>query len=495
MGLATTARRLGWTGICAGAAIVLAASPVAADTAAVTGPSSSASPYLVPVAPGVTTTSLLTVGDSVGGYRLVGIPDGLGVLGGDDGTFRLFVNHELGASAGVVRAHGATGAFVSEWSIDAASLAVRSGRDLIDEVTVSTGGPALARLCSANLAAKPAFWDPASKTGYNGRIFMDGEESGPEGRAFAHLVTGSQQGESFELPALGNASWENLVASPASGRKTVVVGTDDATPGQVYVYVGEKQRTGTPIERAGLAQGSLYGVKVPGVPLEDRSAGVGGTSVAFGLASLGDVSGKTGAQIQSASTAAGITEFLRPEDGAWDPTNPGDFYFVTTDRFDTVQTPSTDGVANTPAGQVGNSRLWRLRFADVTDPAAGGTLQLLLDGTEGPQMMDNLTVDQTGHVLIQEDPGNQAYIARVWSYDIAADTVTAIAKHDPARFGVGGASFLTKDEESSGIVDASEVLGPGWFLLDVQAHYELGGELVEGGQLLALYSPASDPTR
>jgi hypothetical protein len=33
------------------------------------------------------------------------------------------------------------------------------------------------------------------------------------------------------------------------------------------------------------------------------------------------------------------------------------------------------------------------------------------------------------------------------------------------------------------------VIAPDWFLLDVQAHYATGSELVEGGQLLAIYDP------
>ena len=144
---------------------------------------------------------------------------------------------------------------------------------------------------------------------------------------------------------------------------------------------------------------------------------------------------------------------------------------------------------------MGNSRLWRLRFDDVRDPADGGTLTMLLEGTEGPQMMDNIAVDREGNVLLQEDPGGQPYLARIWSYSIADDTVTPIAQHDPARFTPGAAGFLTMDEESSGIVDASAALGPGWFLADVQAHYAISGDLVEGGQVFAIYNPASDPTR
>jgi hypothetical protein len=34
-----------------------------------------------------------------------------------------------------------------------------------------------------------------------------------------------------------------------------------------------------------------------------------------------------------------------------------------------------------------------------------------------------------------------------------------------------------------------DILGEGWFLGDVQAHYATDGELVEGGQLFALHIP------
>jgi len=49
---------------------------------------------------------------------------------------------------------------------------------------------------------------------------------------------------------------------------------------------------------------------------------------------------------------------------------------------------------------------------------------------------------------------------------------------------------LTQDEESSGVIDASAILGEGWYLLDQQAHYATDAELVEGGQLLALHIPS-----
>ena len=89
------------------------------------GPNSSATSYIVPTALGVNLTSILTVGDSVNNkpdgitpYRLAGIPDGLGAFDNGDGTFTLLVNHEIGYTNGVTRAHGSAGAFVSKWVIN-----------------------------------------------------------------------------------------------------------------------------------------------------------------------------------------------------------------------------------------------------------------------------------------------------------------------------------------------------------------------------------------
>ena len=459
----------------------------------ISGPSSSASPYVVRSVPGVVTKSILTVGDSVNlkpdgitPYRLVGIPDGLGAFDNGDGTFTVLMNHELGATAGVVRAHGAPGAFVSKWIIRKGSLEVLHGEDLIQNIaTWNTGlsaynppvtGIALGRLCSADLAAKSAFFNELTGLGFDGRLFLSGEEVGNEGRLFAHTLSGT----SYELPRLGKFSWENSVANPATGNKTVVAGTDDSTPGQVYVYVGNKTSSGTAIDKAGLTNGTLYGVKVSGITTENRDTGItSGTQ--FSLHSLGNVENKTGATLQSDSTAAGVTDFLRPEDGAWDPSNPRDFYFVTTDRFDQVK-------SNT-GSQIGRSRLYRLRFNDLSDVTAGGHIDMVLDGTEPQQMMDNITITARGQVLIQEDPGNQSHIAKLWCYDIDSDTLSPVGQHDENRFLAGGTEFLTQDEESSGIIDVSDILGEGWFLLDVQAHYSLAGELVEGGQLLALHYP------
>src|SRR4029450_10238522 len=68
------------------------------------GPSTQTEPYLLPSITGAKTVSILTVGDSVGGYRMGGIPDGLGAYDNGDGTFTVLMNPEIHTPLGVTRA-------------------------------------------------------------------------------------------------------------------------------------------------------------------------------------------------------------------------------------------------------------------------------------------------------------------------------------------------------------------------------------------------------
>ncbi len=498
------------------------------------GPTSSATPYVVNVPGSVQVISLLTVGDSVNEkpgstarYRMVGIPDGLGAYDNRDGTFTVLMNHEIGASNGVVRRHGFAGAFVSEWIVRKSDLAVLHGGDLAKQVlewNAATGSyqPATrpwGRLCSADLPAATAFYNRKTGKGYPGRIFMNGEEVGNEGRAFAHIVTGPNAAMSYELPSLGKFSWENSVASPFEQDKTVVIGQDDSTQGQLYVYVGEKQASGDEIEKAGLTGGWLYGVKVQGFAQEDvPSAATRGPGIPngtpFTLHAFQDVKAMTGAQLQAVSAAAAVTEFLRPEDGAWDTRNPNVYYFVTTDRFDSAK----DGSGTT----IARSRLYRLTFKDIRRPDQGGVIDQLIDGTGPEQMFDNITVDGDGNLILMEDPGNQAHLARIWKFYPTSRRLVEVAKHDPQRFATPTPPF-NQDEESSGVIEITHLLRSkpqewdrfGWeqerradgdddvdaripwarrgyryYLGVTQAHYDAGdAELVEGGQLYIFAVP------
>jgi hypothetical protein len=431
-----------------------------AAPASSTGVSSSDAPYLVRHVSGVTFKSLLTVGDSVGGHRMAGIPDGLGAYDNGDGTFTVLMNHEIPAGEGAVRVHGARGAFVSKWVIDKETLKVLSGSDLIRQVFlqvngeyVATPGVEISRLCSADLPARTALFNPKTGRGYDGKIFLDGKEiSG--GRAFGHVVS---TGDSYQLADFGSANWENVLANPGTGDKTVVLGTSDTGGGNIIVYSGGKKTTGNPVEKAGLTGGQRYTISVPELPVEDGAATVPSGPMRFAL-------------VPGAGTG-----WDRPEDGSWDPSHPNDFYFVTT------------------ASATKHSRLWRLRFDDVSTPTAGGTAQLVLEGpdtgSDGPLMMDNITVSERGQIFIQEDPGNNAYLAGIYRYDISSKRLQRIADHDPQRFLTAGAVFDTIDEESSGIIPAP-FLGAGKYLLDVQNHKKLNDpELVEKGQLLIMNVP------
>ena len=105
---------------------------------------------------------------------------------------------------------------------------------------------ALSRFCAADMAEPLAY--RYGRFGTDARILLNGEESGNEGTAWAHVATGPASNHAYEVPALGRFSWENAVACPVSQDKTIVVGLDDSTPGQVYVYIGNKSTLGNDVE-------------------------------------------------------------------------------------------------------------------------------------------------------------------------------------------------------------------------------------------------------
>jgi hypothetical protein len=466
-----------------------------------TGPSSSRPPYLEVTDSGYALISLITAGDVAGTNpngsprHAVGLMDGLGAFDNGDGTFTVLANHEINETLGIARRHGGKGAFVTRFVVNKADLRVLNGSDLMTNVYVfNTNTTAFAlgtnivmgRFCSADLPAPSAFYNAVTGKGSQQKIFMNGEEFSTESRAWAHIVTGPEAGNSWQLPRLGRASFENVVASPFPQDKTIVAGLDDdgTTDSQVYFYIGTKQSTGTnEVEKAGLLNGSLYGVSVAGLAQE-----VAGTTAAqrtFTLANLGDVSNLGFNELETLGNGLGVSAFMRVEDGVWDPANPRDFYFVTTASFTLP------------------SRLWRLRFNDIANPETGGVIDMLLDGTEGQKMFDNLGFDNNGNLVLQEDVGNQAHNGKMWKYVIATDTLIPVVQHRPNLVSTGQPGFLTQDEEASGFIDVTHILGYKSYLIVDQMHgsaaFGLAGlppgasmtEVVENGQLLLMVEVAN----
>jgi hypothetical protein len=467
------------------------------------GPSTDTHPYVVPTAAGVRTSSLLTVGDSVAGYRMVGIPDGMGAYRNDGNRLTVLMNHELNDRQGIERRHGQRGAFVSEWSIDRKSFEVTAGRDLINpgvqywdyltsgySLAPSAGFPAaFDRFCSNTLTAPGQLLNEETGNGYDGQLFFPNEERENIGRGFA-LTT---DGVMAHLPRLGLFAYENTAPAYNRTDTTLVVGGEDDNDGQVRIYAGSKQAVGSPFDRAGLTNGTPSVASVAGATTdaEFRAAYPKGTPARFTLRDLNW--NQDGVAQNEEAKAKGLT-LNRVEDLQWNPTSPNDLYFVTTEG---------GKGADTPTGRFGRDGggLWRLTFDDIERPQLGGTLTLVLDGSEPPLLNkpDNITIDGEGNLLIQEDPGNNVSLGRIVAYRIADGARGVLAQFDPALFGWKGARLpngnpvlepgqLTFDEESSGIIDGHGVVGPRWFLFDAQVHRaDPDPELVQGGQLLALH--------
>jgi len=500
------------------AALIAMAAPAMAEQ----GPSTAVAPYVQPLVAGLQITSILTTGEKVGNYRMVGLPDGLGAYDNEDGTFTVLMNHEIADPLGAVRAHGGKGAFVSEWVINKKTLEVVAGSDLIKRVykqavdgswapAAATGvagqTSSFSRFCSADLADKSAFFSKATRKGTKNRIFLTGEESAPTyQRGVAHVATGPDKGSSYVLPwtETANAGWENLLANPHSGDKTVVIGTADGGSNGVYVYVGDKKTTGNDVEKAGLIGGNLFRVAVAGKLPESRAVDAG---LGLTVNARGNYEGGFSLVPGADQTNAASTKFLRPEDGAWDNKNHNRFFFVTTDQMDAAK----DGNLNSDiaAGQVGRSRLWSLVFVDSSNPELGGKIELLLDGTDAKgdyQMFDNMTVNADGTLTLQEDVGNNKHNGKIWHFDPKSGSMTKIAGVDSALFGdltLTGA--YTKDEETSGVIDITDILDrdddKAYSLFVAQNHTKYNGtvagfpvdaELVEGGQLLLMSRPAPE---
>lgn len=249
------------------------------------------------------------------------------------------------------------------------------------------------------------------------------------------------------------------------------------------VPTGEKQKTGNPFDKAGLTSGTDFVLdlvdEAVATDAQFRAKYGKGVPVEFDLGSEESVDWDSSGARQNAEAAAEGLTLNRIEDGAFDPRRPNDFYFVTTEGSPGI-VPSEPSVTRDGGG------VWRIRFVDR--PELGGAIELMLDGSEAPYLNkpDNVGMDDKGNFLIQEDPGNNAQLARIIAYDVDTGARGVAAGFDPALFRTGGSGFLTQDEESSGIIGTREVLGRGWF--DAQIHKASADPAeVELGQLMTLH--------
>ena len=216
-----------------------------------------------------------------------------------------------------------------------------------------------------------------------------------------------------------------------------------------------------------------------------------------------------------------VFQFIRIEDMAYDrrPGMQNTVYLVDSGR-------GTTGAVG--PGKSTNGRVWKM-VLDPNDPTKVTSLSILIEG-DLTQVRDRESIHQPDNIestakslLITEDPGSNqqfpvgspdpaATTARIWKYDLASGTKEVVARvnqsadeNDVAGDGIPNDLDAAPRAnlgawESSGIIDASSVFGPGWFFVDVQAGSYVIDEIRnptgityqrDGGQLGRLYVPGA----
>jgi secreted PhoX family phosphatase len=483
------------------------AAAVSAIALAPTAFAAEAPQYVLSANSAASISVLATSGDIIGGQILRGTPDGMGVLKNSDGTITILSNHEMSLSDKTVQASksatGTWGSSVSKLTYNPATGKITAVSNFINSIKYydytnnvwttdytktlpagfaavdSYGGDTfsngLNRFCSSNLvqAGALAYKDGKKTYGYTGAAYFVAEEGGDTSRAFAI----DMDGNGIQLPRFGVAGYENALTNPASGKSTVVMINEDnaATNSQLYMYVGTKQEKGANFaEKAGLTNGQLYTAYVKNTRTDNkfRTTYKIGEKVDVSFNPLNTDLSYSDFQAQA---QAGGTTFSRIEDGEWDPKNPNVYYFVTTESNKDPLATAANSAEPTISRDGG--ALWRLTYKDVKNPLKGASLEMLLNGTEAPYLSkpDNLAIDEAGYILLQEDPGANAHIARVLAYRISDGKLAVVAEFDKTYFAADATSLITIDEESSGIVNANAALKKSgdtasYFFFNAQVH-------------------------
>jgi Bacterial protein of unknown function (DUF839) len=495
---------------------------VAAVVGGVLG-ATSVKPYVTPIGTEYEVTALFSADDRaplLGGapgaeYRMVGIPDGLGAHPNGDGKSTLYMNHELGFAAQsepVVGGAKNRGAIVSQWILDEDGVPI-AGRRAYDSIYEEDSflGPApevgneaemprqFARFCSGTLAGP--------ENGFDRWIYLTNEESDGastfDGRGGVSVAIFDD--ELHTLPRLGRFSKENTVVQPGHGTRTVIFSLEDGPAtldNQLYMYVGTKDWSAgaSALARNGLDNGKLYVFRSLD-PARSSERTLTSASVRGEWVEIEDADTLTDGELEAASDAVGAMTFVRPEDGAFNPNNPNEFFFDTTGS----SSGADDGV-----NELGRLYSIRLRPGDPLQPAtltvvynadaiaaSGGDIAISPDniGTSGRYLMINEdgTTESRLVMASKERDGS------VWRFDLVkgpvgalgidVSTATRVAELDPP--GCDGVPVGAGVWETSGIIDASALFGSDTWLSDVQAHAPTaapGGSTVtvEDGQLFLM---------
>jgi hypothetical protein len=531
-------------------AAALAATAAAAQSGANTAGFHTSVPSMLDGRNGATTQPIISVGDTLpGGYTFESIPDGISFSNvNGNGTADILVNHELslvGFPLPTATAPGRidfTNSMVSKLRLQQHSAGVLKG-----DVAIPSSAN-YQRFCS-NFVVGPAqgFERELLLTNEEARdiVRRTGEAWTPAGVSLSEpsaeqagvvVAYDVKSGEYRSIYGMGRHNHENDVGVPGYGHPVVLSGDDtfdapasqlylysapsgadlwnDTEAGKLYVFVSDNPAKN---DYGDVVVGDTvpaHFVEVPRAIATGKVNGREATSADFGFPAPPSAAIPNGPQWVLeywSQNVAHAFQFIRVEDIAYDRTHSNVVYFADTGEPRALPDPATGVLRRGPSGTTGpypNGRLFKIVLGS-SDPLAGAQLSILPGanfdaatpayGNPGiPHQPDNVETTPSA-IYFQEDPGSHqqfagATNARVWRYDLATGGLSVVAEVNQGL----APGLRVATWESSGIVDASAVFGPGTFLLDVQAHQlELNVAPAfpnfeyrrEGGQLLLLKVP------
>jgi secreted PhoX family phosphatase len=383
-----------------------------------------------------------------------GAPDGQGFIKNPDGSGYIMVtNHE------------------NTWAVSRLYLDKKLNITKGEYIVNTDGG--MFRLCSASMATPEI-------NGF-GPMFLTTGESNVNAMTHAidPLGVANPSSQTRVKPALGKFSGENAVplTKNAYPGKTVIILGEDASNGQVYLYVSNTV--------GDLDNGKLYVLRrVDQIQTETSITWNNNYPVEF--VEVPNAKNLTGAEIENLNTTLKSIQFARVEDLDYrkgSDVNNREIYFVATGVSGSVE--------KTYMG-----RVYQLKL-DASDPLKG-TLKIVADGdvsstganVKGTDIInpDNLCVTQN-YVYIQEDGDSfwpeATHNSLIWQYNIATGSkkVFMDMAHGDANmlnsiYNPAGANQLKKGIwEHGAMEDISDVIGvPGTFTINVHAHTWIDGD-------------------
>ena len=421
-------------------------------------------PYLVGLQPGVDITPIISTGDliggSLGGFQYSADPDGIGFYQSSPHRLEVFTNHELSYRYG-----DPAWSRVSHLTLNGAAEVVAAGY-------VVDGTERYEYFCSSTM-------DMIGGVPW----YFTGEEWFASPRGGMSIAINALTGHVIETPQFGSLNHENVVPMKDMSKAAMFLSEDSfRLRSQAYSYFADG------FSDAIKGRGS-FTVWVP----DDQGDGdpsandiAKGETMSGHFVTIPHVERYTGLQLNEVAESLGSFNFIRIEDAATDPGTPGVVYFADT------------GANKTTENRYG--RIYKLTL----DPAhpRQADLEVVLDSGAGDDIVnpDGLGLNDQA-LVIQEDRNKAATgVARIHVYDLASETLTAVAALDPsdAAIAKGGGPGVW---ESSGVVDVSDFFGPGMWLVNVQAHetkirqqgldLKVDSGVGERGQLLLVKIPGT----